>query len=258
MNYIDWKPWYNDIAAKLHLKTDEDAAATIRLSDLLSETSNLEEPFQLLHDKIVIILGAGPSLERDVFALRATGVRGDSIIACADGATSAFLQVFGSAPDVIFTDLDGDMQDIIYANRKGAVVIIHGHGDNIDRLNQYVPLLRHLLVGTTQLEPHGNIFNFGGFTDGDRAAFAAEANGADLIVLGGMDFGGMVGPYSKPRLRGVTQASWRKRMKLQFAKKLVEWLAMNGQVQLVNCTTGGEDLRGIPRISWEKAEALLP
>lgn len=32
------------------------------------------------------------------------------------------------------------------------------------------------------------VYNFGGFTDGDRAVFLAEALGASLIVVAGMDF----------------------------------------------------------------------
>ena len=35
-------------------------------------------------------------------------------------------------PDIIATDLDGKINDILYANAHGASLVIHGHGNNMD------------------------------------------------------------------------------------------------------------------------------
>ena len=41
--------------------------------------------------------------------------------------------------------------------------------------------------------PVKNVYNFGGFTDGDRSVFWAEEFGAKEIILIGMDFGIHIG-----------------------------------------------------------------
>jgi 2-amino-4-hydroxy-6-hydroxymethyldihydropteridine diphosphokinase len=43
------------------------------------------------------------------------------------------------------------------------------------------------VVATTQATPLPHVHNFGGFTDGDRAAFAAQELGASCITLVGFD-----------------------------------------------------------------------
>jgi len=57
-----------------------------------------------------------------------------------------------------------------------------------------MPLLRHWVprfpgpvVATTQAAPLPHVYNFGGFTDGDRAVFAADELGASRIALVGFD-----------------------------------------------------------------------
>jgi hypothetical protein len=64
---------------------------------------------------------------------------------------------------------------------------VHAHGDNIDKLEKYVPLL-HSIVGSTQSVPLKNVYNFGGFSDGDRCVFLAKEFGAAKINLIGFDF----------------------------------------------------------------------
>jgi hypothetical protein len=43
------------------------------------------------------------------------------------------------------------------------------------------------VVGTTQSTPLAHVHNFGGFTDGDRAVFAADDLGASGITILGFD-----------------------------------------------------------------------
>mgnify|MGYP006388560551 CR=1 FL=1 len=43
------------------------------------------------------------------------------------------------------------------------------------------------VVGTTQSAPLSNVYNFGGFSDGDRGVFAAHELGASSVSLIGFD-----------------------------------------------------------------------
>lgn len=257
MEYSEWKAWYKEIAEALHLSEAEDQAATDRLSQLLNHPSTKEDLERLVRGRGAVVFGAGPSLEVDIKRAKREGVFSRVLTICADGATSAFLRYVGKSPDIIVSDLDGDMEDIVYANRKGGMVLVHAHGDNIPALNRYSPLFERPFIGTTQVQARPNVYNFGGFTDGDRAAFAAEAYGASPMILAGMDLGSLVGRYSKPGLSYAIHASEKKMVKLGFARRLLEWLAENGSADFVNCTRGGEDLRGIPRADWADLRRIV-
>jgi hypothetical protein len=63
------------------------------------------------------------------------------------------------------------------------------------------------------------IYNFGGFTDGDRAAYLADQVGARSITLTGFDF---LHPTGKPGGDQVTKAE-----KLKYAERLLENLAIS-------------------------------
>ncbi len=256
MNHSAWEGWYTEIAAALRLSKAEDQAATDRLSILLSNHSTQEDLRQLLRGRVAIVFGAGPSLEFDLRQAVEEQVLSHVVKVCADGATSAFLKITGGVPDIITSDLDGDVDDILYANSRGAMVLVHAHGDNMPAVNEYTPLFSKPILGTTQVEERNNVYNFGGFTDGDRAAFVAEAQGANPILLAGMDMGLIVGEYSKPGLREPVRASERKLLKLGFAKRLLEWLGEYGGSDLANCTNGGEDLKGIPRANWSNLRSI--
>jgi uncharacterized Rossmann fold enzyme len=72
-------------------------------------------------------------------------------------------------------------------NWKGTIIVIHAHGDNRHLIQYWVPRLIGQVVGTTQSTPIQNVYNFGGFSDGDRAVFAADELGASHITLVGFD-----------------------------------------------------------------------
>ncbi len=111
-------------------------------------------------------------------------------------------------PHIIVTDLDGDVEAETEASRMGAVMVVHGHGDNIPIIGSIVPKLCNV-VGSTQAVPLANVHNFGGFTDGDRCVFLARELGASAIVLIGFDF-------SDPHVNAI------KRKKLEWARKLID------------------------------------
>ena len=67
------------------------------------------------------------------------------------------------------------------------------------------------MIPTTQAAPADGVRNFGGFTDGDRAAFFADAVGAAELVFPGWAF-------DDPTV------SAEKRHKLGWAERLLYWL----------------------------------
>jgi len=112
----------------------------------------------------------------------------------ADGATRAIIEN-GLKPDIVVTDLDGDIKSLKKVGRTNTLMVVHAHGDNTDKIH----LVKNFknCVGTTQTKPAGRIHNFGGFTDGDRCVFLANHFKAKKIILLGMDFGTRIGKYSK-------------------------------------------------------------
>ncbi|MDK2891849.1 6-hydroxymethylpterin diphosphokinase MptE-like protein [Methanohalophilus sp.] len=184
MEFNDWKPIYKQILEDFGFSKEDDESAALLLSTLLIADS-VEPPetlMQLIHGKNILVCGNAPTLKKELDELNLQ----DYIIIAADGATSVLVDR-EVIPAIIVTDLDGDVEKEIEANIQGAIMVVHAHGDNTDKLLKYVPLLSKV-IGTTQSEPFGNIYNFGGFTDGDRAAYLAHHFGASSITLAGFDF----------------------------------------------------------------------
>jgi uncharacterized Rossmann fold enzyme len=119
----------------------------------------------------------------------------------------------GLRPDIIVTDLDGDIEVLSDLNEQGVAVIIHAHGDNIERMRDVVPGFLGPIIGTTQVQKMGGLHNFGGFTDGDRAVFLAMALGAKEVILKGFDFDA---PVEKAGADPEV-----KKKKLAYAKELI-------------------------------------
>ncbi|MDF2956279.1 MAG: 6-hydroxymethyl-7 [Candidatus Alkanophagales archaeon MCA70_species_2] len=158
----------------------------------------------MIEGKSVLVCGAAPCLREELRSIDAF----EYVVLAADGATSVVLEC-GVLPDVIVSDLDGYLPDIIYASRLGAIVVAHAHGDNIGKIRRVLPELSRVLC-TTQarpLPPH--VHNFGGFTDGDRCVFLAKELGAASVKLVGFDF-------------EDTKVNLTKRRKLKWAKRLIE------------------------------------
>ncbi len=218
MKWKIWKEKYYQIAKKLNLDPQADLRAAQTLDELLPQPE-IDELLQLIRNKRVLVCGAANSIIEDLKRAEELGYLKDTIIA-ADGATSAVLAF--RRPDVIVTDLDGYVPDQLRAWKEGAWMVVHAHGDNIELLRTYVPQLKERVIGTTQLKPFGKLFNFGGFTDGDRAAFLAHELGARLIYLAGMD------PDAEVGILSGRKDHRQKRMKLQICKSMLSWLSELG------------------------------
>ena len=206
------------------------------LDEILSEEGclTLDDLGQIVgfSDKY-IVFGAGPSLKKHIIELKENYDLKDYVLISADGATTALIEE-RLCPDIVVTDLDGKMDDILLANLKGANIAVHAHGDNLEQVVKYTPFFTNV-IGTTQAQPVGNIYNFGGFTDGDRAIFLAVALGASEITLAGMDFGDIVTKYSRPNIESdLAEADDIKKKKLVYADRLTQWIIDNENVTIIN------------------------
>lgn len=208
MDYNEWKKYYNQILLDFGFSKKEDEKSAVLLSKLLSGKKLVkpEDLNNMISGKNVYVFGAAGSLQDDVKKVR----KGNAVFISADPATSLLIEK-NIVPDIIVTDLDGVVKDEVKANKKGAIVMIHAHGNNTDRLERYVPMFDGKLIGTTQSKPFDNIYNFGGFTDGDRAVCLSDHFGAKKIFLAGFDFKN-VGKYSKSKELKMKKLGWAKRI----------------------------------------------
>ncbi len=236
MRWELWRPWYDRIVERLGLDRKADENAAKMLDEILPEPQlgGLEN---LLRGCECIVFGAGPSLDADLEKFERAGYLNKTLIA-ADGATSAVLKYHN--PEVIVTDLDGAVDDQLEVWRRGSWLVVHAHGDNVAQVCKVAPMLKERVIGTTQVEPFGKLFNFGGFTDGGRAAYMAHELGASKIYLAGMDLGSKVGKHS-----GYKNIE-RKLIKFEICKELLTWLAKLG-APLFNITSGGEEIPGVQK-----------
>lgn len=218
MNLENWLSFYDEILEEFGFSEKRDRHTASLLNAFLKRP-NLERLEDLIKGKDINIFGAGPSLERLESIPEGVNI-------AADGACS-FLMESGVVPDMVVTDLDGRIEDILEANKRGAIVMLHAHGDNMDKIKRHAKEFSDL-YGTTQTRPFGNLLNFGGFTDGDRAGFIAEHFKAAVISFYAVEFEEPPGRYSFTKPRDLE----KKKKKLVWAKRLVEYLKENSEVEI--------------------------
>ena len=236
MEFGLWEKYYTEILDDFGFSREGDENSAKVLDEILSEEGclTLDDLSQIVcfSDKY-IVFGAGPSLKNHIIELKENYDLKDYVLISADGATTALIEERIS-PDIVATDLDGNMDDILLANLRGANIAVHAHGDNLEQVIKYTSFFTNVL-GTTQSQPVGNVYNFGGFTDGDRAIFLAVALGASEITLAGMDFGDVVTRYSRPNLESdLAEADEFKKKKLEYAERLTQWIIDNEDVSIIN------------------------
>ncbi|MFX0114606.1 MAG: 6-hydroxymethylpterin diphosphokinase MptE-like protein [Candidatus Hodarchaeota archaeon] len=250
MQWNNWKDIYKEIIVKLQIDSQEDFNSTKilqqyfhdRLTQVQAQLKRLKE----LCQKTCIIFGAGPSLSIDLSECLQAGLLSSCTTIAADGATSEFI-LRKIIPSIIVTDLDGNMNHIVTAARRGSILVTHAHGDNKGEVSKWIPrLLKFNPIPTTQVEPIPPIENFGGFTDGDRAAFMAIECGCTTLALAGFDLGEVVGQASKPEFTADVVATSRKKIKLRIAAELLQTLRknylMNEEMSFFNLTEKSVDL----------------
>jgi uncharacterized Rossmann fold enzyme len=178
MNFEEWEPYYREICEYFAFDPglDEDAA---RVLATLLRHDDLPLLDALSRGQTVTVCGNAPRLQDELD--RITGR-----VFAADAAAEV-LMAGNIRPDAVFTDLDGATGLFPLINEAGTVMVVHAHGDNIPLIRFWMPQFPGPVVATTQGMPFDGVHNFGGFTDGDRAVFAAHALGAHQVCILGFD-----------------------------------------------------------------------
>ncbi len=208
MRLDEWSPIYESILSDMGYdrSSDEASARLLKVLMLNADLITVDELSSLIGDE-VSVFGAAKCLESDV---RRSPPSGTLISA---GSATVRVMAMGIVPDIVVTDLDGDIDSQIKASDMGAVTLIHAHGDNADLITRYAKEFRGKVVLTTQSSPDNVLCNFGGFTDGDRAVCLARHFGSSKIRLYGFDFDD---PYF-----GDGKDILIKSKKLRWAKRLI-------------------------------------
>ena len=210
MRLSEWEPVYADILDDMGLDraSDEASARLLRMltmnSDLISEDDLLP-----LIGKETVVIGGNVS-PNDIEKIRRVKA-GRTLISA--GSATDVLVPNGVIPDIVVTDLDGDAEMQKKASASGAVTLVHAHGDNTDLIMKHAKDLAGRIMVTTQSGPDHVLYNFGGFTDGDRAVCTARHFGSDIIILIGFDL-------DRPASKAGTDIEL-KRKKLRWAKKII-------------------------------------
>lgn len=206
MHFDIWDPVYEHILTDFGFERAVDEQARDLLQRTMDTTRTLDPSTLDFSNQTVAIAGGADSLLDDQPQIE----RADAVIAASDAAT--MLREHDLQVDCIVTDLDEEQGILSELTHEGVPVTVHAHGDNMPAIRSQVPALDHsAVIPTTQAEPSAQIYNFGGFTDGDRAAFLADEAEASRLIFPGWDLDDFsVGP--------------QKQRKLQWAERLLYWL----------------------------------
>lgn len=218
MEYDRWAPLYDRIRTSFGFPWERERAAADRLRALLPPVA-LDDPVgrlaARLRGRAVVIVGLAPRAGPPPLWRRPFSEEPAALVA-ADGATATCLDA-GLVPDVVVTDLDGPVPAEVTANRRGALVVVHAHGDNVPLLEEWVPQFPGELVGSWAGPPGDGLIDPGGFTDGDRAAYVAESAGAARLLLWGFDFTRADEPDHAQRGRKLAKLAWADRALAELA-----------------------------------------
>jgi uncharacterized Rossmann fold enzyme len=201
MEFEAWEPIYERIREEFGFQRENDEYARDVLKKISPKfrVKNLTK----FEGAKVMIVGGARCIKKELYMVEEV----DKIIAVSTAADVLLEE--GVKIDMMVTDLDKNPGTSVRLSKRKIPVAIAAHGDNIECLRKWVPKCDlNYVIGTTQVEPIGNIVNYGGFTDGDRAAFLGDVLGADEIIFAGWDF--------DDRLMGV-----EKKRKLKWAEFLL-------------------------------------
>ncbi len=244
MTLEGWEEKYKEILREFKFSKKKDIQSARILNLILKDKFDLKKLEQKIRNKTVFVIGAGPSLTSALPFLKKFK---DITKIVADGATRALIEN-NIKPDIVVTDLDGSWKFLKRAADNNSVMVVHAHGDNIEKLP--LSLTFRFCIGTTEVKPFGKIQNFGGFTDGDRCVFLARHFGARKTILFGMDFGTKVGRYSKEQ----SYDRRTKLRKLRKAKSLLEWIASKGRSDFY---TSSVPIKGFKKIRFTDLQRVV-
>ena len=244
MTLSGWEKKYSEIIKEFGYSETRDLESAKKLNQILKKKFPIKKIQDLVIHQNIIVIGAGPSLKSAIPFLK----KYDSLTKIvADGAVKALVEN-KIKPEIVVSDLDGDIASLKKIGKRNTIMVIHAHGDNQDKL-ELVTNFKNC-VGTTETKSFGKIHNFGGFTDGDRCVFLARHFKAKRIFLVGMDFGNKIGKYSKTKISDKKI----KIKKLRKGKNLLEWLASKNSSDLY---TTSKPIRGFKKIRYNEIEKVL-
>lgn len=217
MDLLEWEACYLEILRDFGFPRRWDEVAAEVLVEHLrdSQLASEDDVKRIILGKDVLVVADSDVEVEETYLSQGT-------IIAADGATTK-LRELGIVPEIVVTDLDGDVEDQLEANAKGAICVIHAHGDNIDAIREWTKRFNGKVAGSTQSMPFGPLHNYGGFTDGDRAALLAQHFHARAITLVGFDFDRpKAKPGKDPRMK-LRKLGWAERI-IKENVKGVKWV----------------------------------
>ena len=198
MKLEEWYKFYEKILDDFGFSREEDEKAARIMYELgkhkLLDHSILEKTIK---NKSVAVVGGAIEDEFLDFSEEVIISSGKAVVKLIDKVI----------PQIHVTDAEENDEILVNLEKKGCILVLHAHGDNVDRIKSVVPKLTRF-IATTQSKPFDRVYNFTGFTDGDRAAIIAKRFGAREIKLYGFDF---------DKAEGV------KKKKLEWAKRILEF-----------------------------------
>ncbi len=220
---------YTDLAwSKIpYLNYRFDHYAGLLLENLLKDMPNaipIRRVFGMFKFKReALIIMPGESILKRIYSPLCTYDKG-SLIISTDSAIKLCLKLLRCKPDVIVTDLDGDVELMVKLNNESkCLVVVHAHGDNTEKLKSIVPKLKGPVIGTSQAFQGKYVLHSHGFTDGDRAIYLCKVVGIDKVILLGADF-------DRPSKLTEKYVSNIKHVKLGLAKLFTKWFSKDLQV----------------------------
>ena len=162
MTIRGWESKYREIRSVFGYSKFKDLESAQKLNKKIVKKYPISKIKKIIAGKTVFIIGAGPSLSNSISSLK----KYENITKIvADGAVEALIEN-DIRPDILVTDLDGDIPSIKKIGKTKIPIVVHAHGNNFEKLELGSKFQNK--IGTTQTKKFGRLENFGGFTDGDR------------------------------------------------------------------------------------------
>ena len=148
---LGWKKRYNEILNEFKYTEKKDRESAIILNSILKKTNVNKKIIDLIKGKTALVIGSGPSLASAIPKLK----NYKKIVKIAADSSIKPLVANGIRPDIIVTDLDGDLKTLEKIGKTNSIFIVHAHGDNIEKL-EFAKKFKNC-IGTTQSIPFDKI-----------------------------------------------------------------------------------------------------
>ena len=144
MRHSEWEPIYQEILEDMgYDRADDEACVRILKAVTLNSDLITDDEASERFSGTATVFGDAPCLESDISRLPPEGTLVSS------GSAVARLLAIGIVPDVVVTDLDGNIDAQLEASSRGALTFIHAHGDNQDLVRMHAGRFRGPVVLTT-------------------------------------------------------------------------------------------------------------